>query len=251
MVTSAKKFTCREIWGGNRRVSEDVEFGRLKGHLVSLPFESSEGGDIHLLSLCDQEMLAKIVVADVAGHGQIVSRMATELKNLLRANLNEVDNSKLLTGINHTLRHKLREGKFVTMVTATFNGENDDFVYAYAGHPTVLRFNSSSGRWQFLEHVEERNSGIPLGILGDTEYVQMKAKLEKGDMLLFYTDGLLDVRMKSGERLNVDGLLEICQKVMTDHPNPRQVATSLIEHIEELCEDGFTDDVTLLAVEVT
>jgi serine phosphatase RsbU (regulator of sigma subunit) len=251
MGASTKKFICHEIWGGNKHVAEDVEFGRLKGHLVSLPFESNEGGDIHFLSLCDQEMLAKIVVADVAGHGQIVSKIALELRNLLRANLNEVDNSKLLVAVNDTLRHKLREGKFVTMVAATFNGKNDDFIYAYAGHPTIFRFNSSSGRWQFLEPVEERNSGIPLGILGNTEYIQMKARLKKGDMLLFYTDGLLDVKKSSGELLNVNGLLEICQKVATDHPNPRQAATSLIKHIEESCEGGFTDDVTLLTVEVT
>lgn len=251
MGISTKKFTCHEIWGGNKCVAEDVEFGRLKGHLLSLPFESNEGGDIHFLSLCDQEMLAKIVVADVAGHGEIVSKIALELRNLLRANLNEVDNSKLLVAVNDTLRHKLREGKFVTMVAATFNGENDDFIYAYAGHPTVLRFDSSSGMWQFLQPVEERNSGIPLGILGDTEYIQKKAKLKKGDRLLFYTDGLLDVRRNSGERLNVNGLLDACQKVTTDHPSPRQVAASLVKHIEESGEGGFTDDVTLLAVEIT
>lgn len=251
MGGSTKKFKCREIWGGNKRVAEDIEFGGLKGYLLSLPFESNEGGDIHFLSLCDQQMLAKIVVADVAGHGRIVSKIARELRNLLRANLNEVDNSRLLVSINDMLRHKLREGKFVTMVAATFNGHNDDFICAYAGHPTVFRFDSSSGRWQLLEHVEERDSGIPLGILGDTEYIQMKAKLKKGDRLLFYTDGLLDVRKNSKERLDVNGLLEACQKVTTDHPNPRQIATSLIKHIEESCEGGFTDDVTLLAVEVT
>ena len=138
-----RKLVCREIWGGNERVDELVEFGRLKGRLLSMPFESSGGGDIHFLSLCDREMLSKVVVADVAGHGEVVSDIALELRNLLRENLNEVDNSKLLVSLNDALKHKLKEGRFVTMAAATFNGMDGDFIFAYAGHPTVLRYDAA------------------------------------------------------------------------------------------------------------
>ncbi|RJP68509.1 MAG: serine/threonine-protein phosphatase [Candidatus Abyssobacteria bacterium SURF_17] len=246
----AKRFTCHEVWGGNERAELDIDFGRLTGYLLSLPYQTDKGGDLYFLSLCDQEMLSKIVVADVAGHGEIVSQVAAGLRTLLRQNVNEVDNTKLLVSLNESLRHKPLKGKFVTMVAATFNGHNGNFVYAYAGHPTVLRFNSALGRWQFLDAVETYNSGVPLGIIGDTEYIQMKTRLNDGDILLFYTDGIVDVKKTSEERLSINGLLELLQRAARDHRTPRQMADSLIKEIAESCEGSFTDDVTLLILKV-
>jgi sigma-B regulation protein RsbU (phosphoserine phosphatase) len=232
-------------------VEEDVEFGKLRGYLLSLPYESDKGGDIHFLSFCDQENLSKVVVADVAGHGQIVSKIALELRKLLRENVDEVDNGRLLFSINDTLRHKLREGKFVTMVAATFNGNKGDLIYAYAGHPTVFLFDSASKKWQLLQHVENSGSGIPLGMVGAKEYIQMRTRLRRGDMLLFYTDGLLGIKNNSDERLTTHDLLEACQKITATHTRPREIVSSLVKQLEESSEEGFTDDVTLLVVEVT
>jgi serine phosphatase RsbU (regulator of sigma subunit) len=92
---------------------------------------------------------------------------------------------------------------------------------------------------------------VPLGILGDTEYIQAKAKLYEDDVLLFYTDGVLDIRRKTEERLSINGLLEACQKVTDRDSAPRAMVTSLVRHLEEICEGGFTDDVTLLALKVS
>jgi serine phosphatase RsbU (regulator of sigma subunit) len=250
-MAPGKKFVCNEIWGGNKRVADDVEVGKLKGYLLSIPYDSSKGGDIHYLCQCDPETIAKVVIADVSGHGEVVSLLAEEMRNLLRAHLNEVDNSRLLMSVNEALRRTLRDGRFVTMVAATYNGEKGDLIYAYAGHPTVLRLSATGGRWQFLQPVDERNSGVPLGILGDTEYIQAKAKLYEDDVLLFYTDGVLDIRRKTEERLNINGLLEACQKVTDRDSTPRAMVTSLVRHLEEICEGGFTDDVTLLALKVS
>ena len=69
-------------------------------------------------------------------------------------------------------------------------------------------------------------------------------------MLLFYTDGLLDVKRGNGERLHPAELLEICQKVTPENPDPGKILGSLFDHIENLGADGFGDDVTSLIVEV-
>lgn len=249
MNVSAKKIACREIWGGNGRADIMIEFGRFRGRLLSLPYESSGGGDIHLLSVCDRCMLSKIVIADVAGHGRLVSDLALELKNLLRQNLNEIDNSKLLVSLNDSLSHRLREGRFVTMVTATFGGDGGAFFYAYAGHPTILRYCAAQGDWQPLRSAENGDSGVPLGVIGDTEYVQARAGIETGDMLLFYTDGLLDVKAKDNGHMSAGDLIELCREVTPPQPSPGPVLTSLIERIERI--GGFADDVTSLIVQVT
>jgi sigma-B regulation protein RsbU (phosphoserine phosphatase) len=249
--TSAKKLVCREIWGGNKAVDQLVEFGRFYGRLLSLPYDSNGGGDIHFLSTCDRDMLAKIVIADVAGHGDIVSRIAVELRGLLRRNLNEVDNSKLLMSLNDSLGHTLKQGKFVTMAATTFRSDDGRFIYASAGHPTILKYDATRGDWQRLQPLERANSGIPLGIIGNTEYFQQITLLNKDDMLLFYTDGILDVKIAGNGRPSANELIDFCRKVTPPSPKPDEVLTSLITRIEQVSEGGFGDDVTALMVKVS
>ena len=248
--TVAKKLVCTEVWGGNKVVDQLVEFGRFQGRLLSLPYESSSGGDIHLLSTCNRDMLAKIVIADVVGHGSIVSEVAVELRNLLRRNLNEIDNSKLLMSLNDSLGHRLKGGKFVTMVAATFQSDDCAFIYAYAGHPTILRYDAFSGDWQPLQPVERVNSGIPLGIIGATEYFQEMTYINKDDMLFFYTDGLLDIRTPDDGYLGASDLIDICRKVTPPQPKPDKVLTSLLDYIRRPGNGKFEDDVTSLIVKV-
>jgi sigma-B regulation protein RsbU (phosphoserine phosphatase) len=250
MDTSAKKLVCREIWGGNEGVDQLVEFGRFRGRLLSIPYDSSGGGDIHFLSTCEHDMLAKIVIADVAGHGDIASGIAVELRSLLRRNLNESDNSKLLMSLNDSLGPRLKQGKFVTMAAATFRSEDGAFVYAYAGHPTILKYDAAGGDWRQLRPLERANSGIPLGIIGNTEYVQAMIYLNAGDLLFFYTDGLLDIKMEGNGRPDANDLIDICRTVTPPEPKPDAVLTSLIEHIEQTGNGGFGDDVTTLIVKV-
>lgn len=245
---SSPSFECREIWGGNGKREQDIQFDGLKGFLLSRPYESAEGGDLHFLSFCDQAALSKIVVADVSGHGDIVSRAALNIKTLLLDHINEVDNSKLLISINDSLNHRMQNGEFVTMVAATFHSRTKSFIYAYAGHPALFRYDGSAAEWRIL--ASDANTGVPLGIIGGTQYVQMETTLKRGDLLLFYTDGLLNVRKKSGGQITVEELLSLCQEVAHSSLQPRRIVASLIDRINSLSSTGFTDDVTLLVLEV-
>jgi serine phosphatase RsbU (regulator of sigma subunit) len=244
---SFSSFHCREVWGGNREVEQDIAFGRLKGFLLSKPYQSAEGGDIHFLSFCEEERLAKIIIADVSGHGDIVSRAALELRELLREHIDEVDNSALLQAVNDSLRRKLRNGKFVTMVAATYHMDDRTFIYAYAGHPTVFRYDSMRLQWSLLQ--PGNGAGVPLGIIGGTDYLQAKTTLHRGDLLLFYTDGIMNVRSASNTQVSIDRLLSLCQEISVARPRPRELVISLFDRLQETSPSGFADDVTLLAVE--
>lgn len=151
--------------------------------------------------------------------------------------------------LNDSLGHKLKRGKFVTMAAATFRSEDSAFVYAYAGHPTILRYDAAGAGWQQLRPLERANSGIPLGIIGSTEYFQEMTYVNRADMLLFYTDGLLDVKLNGAARPSANDLIDICRKVTPPQADPDEVLTSLLEYFEQA--GGFGDDVTALLVKVT
>jgi serine phosphatase RsbU (regulator of sigma subunit) len=239
---------CYEVWGGNGKVEREVQFSRLKGFLFGLPYKSAKGGDIHFLASCDDAEIAKIIIADVSGHGDIASRAARQIERLLHEYINELDDSKLLVSINDFLNRELRNGEFVTMVAATFHSHDRSLVYAYAGHPVLLRYNASRKQWQVLR--PDPGDGVPLGIIGNTNYLQLTARLSRGDMLLFYTDGLLSIKKDSGGQLSIEELIALCQEATSAHSNPRAIATALLDLIRAASTSGFNDDLTLLLLEI-
>jgi|SRR5580700_10011340 hypothetical protein len=64
---------CSEIWGGNGNADLDVCTNGIKASVYSLPCGSERGGDVYYLSACTHEMITRMVVADVRGHGERVS----------------------------------------------------------------------------------------------------------------------------------------------------------------------------------
>src|SRR5262245_2258580 len=98
---AAYRMSCMEIWGGNTSVGTPVALPGLTGWVHSKPVEPAvEGGDVYYLSVCSAGLLSRIVLADVAGHGQAVGGAAVILRDLLRHHVNAFDQSELMRGIN-------------------------------------------------------------------------------------------------------------------------------------------------------
>lgn len=78
------QLACMEVWGGNRKVAHPVQLPGLAGWIYSSPLEpATSGGDVHYLSVCDQDVLARVAVADVVGHGQAASLLTEKLRALM------------------------------------------------------------------------------------------------------------------------------------------------------------------------
>jgi hypothetical protein len=110
--------------------------------------------------------------------------------------------------------------------------------------------------WEVLrapETATERSSGLvnlPLGIAELTGYDQFGVQLRRGDLLLFYTDSLIETRMQDGRVLGEAGLLEIVRSI--DASKPELLIARLIEQIAAR-RAGVSpeDDVTVLLLRDT
>ena len=93
----SRRLACLEIKG---RKSPGVVCGGAAGFvgLVSCrPLTPAvHGGDLHYLTVCGQGAISRVVLADVAGHGDIVSSVADRLRDGLRKHVNTWDQSVLL-----------------------------------------------------------------------------------------------------------------------------------------------------------
>ncbi|MFT3785686.1 MAG: PP2C family protein-serine/threonine phosphatase [Tepidisphaeraceae bacterium] len=239
--------SCLEVWGGNEPVDAAVKVPGLDVFVYSVPFENAAaGGDVHFVSSCGSGRIARIMVADVAGHGQQVAEVGRTLRGLIRRHMNHIDQRKLLARMNEAFTEVSEAGVFATAITMTYFSPDRELSLCNAGHPAPLLFRRSDSTWRYLDAdgpMPEGVINIPLGILADAGYEQFAVTLERGDLVLCYTDSLVEAICRDGEQLGAERLLEVVRSLSTSDP------THLIHQlIAKLAVFGATlaDDVTVL-----
>jgi phosphoserine phosphatase RsbU/P len=235
---------CLEVWGGNRAVDNGVVMAGLDAWLYSRPFkDQAAGGDIHYVSSCAAGMVTRVLVADVSGHGEEVAEAAGKLRGLMRRYVNFVDQTKFVQGLNAEFGAVAEAGGFATAIAATYLAATDEFTLCNAGHPRPLWYQAKTGAWKLMS--EQNRGNVPLGI-GESEcYDQVKLKLATGDVVVLYTDSLIEVKGPDGKMLGQDGLLKLVQGL--DPSDPGTFMRALLESLERQGEGGAGgDDLTVL-----
>jgi sigma-B regulation protein RsbU (phosphoserine phosphatase) len=248
----AQHMQCMEVWGGSQLTSRGVEFGGLDAWVYSKPFgKAHAGGDIYYASSCATGRISRLLLADVAGHGQTVAATAADLRTLMRRFVNRLDQTEFVRLLNQQFAVLPRTGAFATAIVTTFFEPSRRLTVCNAGHPRPMLFRAAQRQWDFLgtQGPGSRNapSNIPLGLFDAAVYEQFDVELEPGDCLLSYTDALIESRDADGEMLGEDGLLRI-MRVLGDVPPDKMIETLLAEIETRYPENLSEDDVTVLVV---
>ena len=239
---------CLEVWGGNQAVDNGVVMAGLDAWLFSRPFgDQSAGGDIHYVSSCAAGMLTRVLVADVSGHGESVAEAARKLRSLMRRYVNYVDQTLFVQGLNTEFGAVANAGGFATAVVATYFAPTDEFSVCNAGHPRPLWYSTRSRSWKLMTDAKDSASegltNVPLGIAEPTRYDQFRLKVGTGDLIVMYTDSMIEAKGPDGRMLGQEGLLRIAQSL--DPSDPAEFLRALLAKITP--EPSATeDDVTVL-----
>ena len=210
-----------EVWGGSAAFDSTVTVPGNSVRVRSEPFEGGlGGGDIYYVSNCAAGLITRFVLADIAGHGERVAGIALELRRLMRLHINTADQTRFAVALNRAFAGVATAGTFATAVLATYFAPTDHMIICNAGHPRPLLFRAAKGGWELLDArtrgvVAGRGAddegvgiaGLPLGILDPTEYEQFAVPLEKGDLVVLYTDAFIEAADAAGSLLGEEGLL--------------------------------------------
>jgi len=150
---------------------------------------------------------AVIGIVDVCGHGMLPATFAASVGNDVRA-INEsnpdtpvhklvTDVSSLFYGMRNRVEKYLESREestsevpiFATYFHSTISNQGK-MEYVNAGHETPLLLRRGSER--FVEKSLKKEKHIPIGIERDTQYAKGHMQLRKGDILVYYTDGVID-----------------------------------------------------------
>ncbi len=246
MADSAKIFQCMEVWGGNRKTDTSVVLPGLDAWIYSEPWQQDEaGGDVHYLSSCASGQVVRMLVADVSGHGKAVADMAVHLRSLMRRYVNNHYQAGFVKSLNSEFTAASTNGIFATAVAMTFDSPTNRLLMCNAGHPAPLWYQAESQTWTFLEPENVGSRNMPWGIEESIEYEQFAVKLHVGDIVLSYTDSLIEARDSCGELIGSAGLLKLVKSLGT--PVAETLAHQLIAALDNCGEQAVKrDDVTCL-----
>jgi serine phosphatase RsbU (regulator of sigma subunit) len=245
----AQRMQCMEVWSGSQLTERAVEFGGLEAWVYSKPFgDASHGGDVYYASSCATGRITRLLLADVAGHGQAVSDTATSLRTLMRRFVNRLDQAEFVRLLNRQFTELSEEGAFATAIVATFFAPTRRLTVCNAGHPRPLIYRASDRQWSLLSKgagPPVRN--LPLGWVALAEYENFDVELDPGDCLLSYTDALIEARDAEGMVLGEAGLLELVQQLGA--PGMRGPIDGLLKEISATHPANLSeDDATVLVV---
>lgn len=191
------------------------------------------GGDFYDWS-ASPEGDVRFTVADVMGKGIAAAIMTATVRAVLRGVPAQLSPGESLSTAAATLTHDLeRTGTFVTVLHGRLDAARSTVRYADAGHGLSLHVAANGGYRRLA------GTDLPIGILPDSTWVTRELRLEPGDTLITFSDGLFDL---------LGGDLE------TLHHIASMVATStscqeVVDRVSRLAANGpLPDDLTVVLI---
>lgn len=202
------------------------------------------GGDYYdFVPAADQTLLAAL--GDVSGHGVEAALLMTTARAVLRTTASHsAEPAEIVAEVNERLVQDVHDsGRFMTLFLCSLN--NNTVRWVRAGHPPPLLLSGGG-----TSPVSLREGGLSLGVLPGERFDEHSLTLEPGDMLLAYSDGLLEAEAPDGERFGEGRLVSLLQ----EHHGLE--AQSLLDRVtaelKAFCgHRPLEDDVTLLAIRRT
>lgn len=149
-----------------------------------------------------------VVIGDVSDKGMHSALFMAVTRSIVRASVSHAPSP--VEGIAHANRLIYGDaagGMFVTLFYALLRPNADQITYVNAGHNPALLYRQSSAEQEPL--TELIPTGMALGILEDFPFEQRTVRLESGDCMVLYTDGVTDATRVDRQRFGMERLRQV------------------------------------------
>jgi len=244
------RIRCSEVWGGIKNEDVDACSAVMTTSLFSSARDGGKGGDIYYVSVCQGDMLTRIAIADVVGHGEKVSRVSQWLYSSLHERMNGGDGCEILEDLNRLAAERGQEA-LTTAVVVSFYKPKSTASFSYAGHHPMLLRRPGAPHWQavLLDASSGDMANLPLGVASAVRYDQQFVPVQAGDRVFLYTDGVIETPAPDGQLFGEARLRGVLDEV--GDRSLYELKTAVLTKLREFAGGDLThDDVTLLAIEV-
>jgi serine phosphatase RsbU (regulator of sigma subunit) len=186
-----------------------------------------------------------LTVVDVSGKSMRAAMQAVFTSGLLRSRMYTDPPSKILREISPVIYEKTDAQTFITCIVAQFRPDDLNLSFSNAGH--CLPILKRNGKAQYIHSSEPK---YPLGVRENVDYSETEMKLQKGDVLLFYSDGFPEAVNDKGERIGFDRALSLFEQINSDDLTARQICEELRKFIVNHSIERLADDTTILCLKI-
>ena len=185
------------------------------------------------------------LIGDVSGHGVGAALiMAAARTTFMSARLVEQSAAGILSRLNALLHDDLDHADlFMTASCATFDASTRELRYASAGHPAALVLEAGTSRC-----VPLRANGLVLGFQRDVAFDEVKVRVNPGDVVVLYTDGISEASNDAGEFFGIGRLEEAI--VAHRHADPEAMIDGVFAALERFSAGrSYDDDCTIVVMQ--
>lgn len=206
----------------------------------------SIGGDVYDFIDYGDGRVA-IAVGDVSGKAAPAALYAALVSGILRSvATQQLSPAAMLAELNNQLQERKLDSQYVTMLFAVWNDDERTLSIANAGsvQPMLVSCDGEQMRTRLIEA-----EGFPLGLFPNAEYEEFTISTRPGDLLVFFSDGIVDAENRDGEMFGNDRLIEVLDNLR--ETDAETAVKTVLESVSKF-QDGHEhfDDETLLVLQV-
>jgi sigma-B regulation protein RsbU (phosphoserine phosphatase) len=201
------------------------------------------GGDYYdFVPLANSRL--SLAIGDASGKGLPAALMISNVQSSLRTAglFTGNDGAAMLSTVNrHVYATSLME-RYATLFYAVFDGIDRTLRYVNAGHPLPLVMRRD-GSIEWLE-----SSGAPVGMFEDWAYEESRIQLNSGDLVVAFTDGVIEAESPCGELWGMEGLRRAAAENRSR--NADDMVQAIFKSMDEFSRGRQTDDATVAVLRI-
>ena len=190
-----------------------------------------------------------LVIGDVMGKGIPAGLLMTMLRGMLRAEvLTGLPPDRILHDLNQLAINDLDQShRFVTLFYSDYDPRTRKLRFANAAHNPPLLWKSSDQKIIKLDA-----EGFVLGLQKDAEYNCCEIKLNKDDLVLYYTDGVVDTSNSLGERFEEERLIKTIIKLCKQSYTSQEILNKIFKKLDDFTGQNrhLEDDASMVIFQV-
>jgi serine phosphatase RsbU (regulator of sigma subunit) len=228
-----------------KTINSDIDYqtDHYKVYGEVIPAKEVGGDYLEWIELEDGRFV--LALGDVSGHdtasgllmGMTKSAFSTEI-------IYEKDPAKQLKSLNNSVCQFSSNEKFVTFLSTIFDFQKMTMLCTNAGHHPLINYNPESN-----QITEINPDGMILGVVKDASFGTIKNKLYNGNIIVAYTDGLIEARNKRDEEYGMDRLKSLIPNV--HQSSASEIHKMILQDLEKFTGDvPFDDDISLFVLKI-
>lgn len=249
------------LWQEQLRIAHQVQsrlFPQKLPPIVTLQYSGicqpagEVGGDYYdVLQISPHDFC--VAVGDISGKGISAALLMASLQALLRSHISHhgEDLCEIVQEVNRSLCSLTEESRFASLFCALYDDRNRCLTYVNAGHNPPLLLSTGGPEDRLTEpslHLLE-GGGAVLGMFPEAEYEQRHVSLERGDTVVIYTDGVVEVQDRGGHEFGEDRLVSLALE--NRQLSPMELQAQLLQEVRRFAGGTpLADDLTLLILKV-